>query len=81
MSSFFTLYLSISSLYAIMRITSPTVLGILASGFFVSAAPAKGCNRVDAVYMLLKGSLQSQASSLCVQFLGGDQTIVQTEVR
>ncbi|EAT80192.1 hypothetical protein HBI56_056520 [Parastagonospora nodorum] len=64
-----------------MRVTSPTVLSILASGFFVSAAPAKGCNRVDAVYMLLKGSLQSQASSLCVQFLGGDQTVVQTQIQ
>lgn len=64
-----------------MRITSLTVLSILASGSVVSAAPAKGCNSVDAVYLLLKGSLQSQASSLCVQFLGGYKTVVQTQVR
>ncbi|KAJ4993201.1 hypothetical protein SVAN01_01176 [Stagonosporopsis vannaccii] len=61
-----------------MRISQNIVAAFLANSLFVHAAPAPGCNSVDAVYAILRGPLKVKASSLCLSFLGGDKTALQT---
>ena len=64
-----------------MKFQRPYAILAVAGGSLVTAAPAKGCNPVDAVYMILKGPLKAQAASFCLSFLGGDKTVQQTQVR
>ncbi|KAF1848351.1 uncharacterized protein K460DRAFT_414920 [Cucurbitaria berberidis CBS 394.84] len=55
-------------------------IAVLAYGSTVVAAPAANtCNPVDAVYAILKGSLKNQASSFCLDFLGGHKTVQSTK--
>jgi hypothetical protein len=64
-----------------MHLIRPSVILAVACSSVVSAAPVDKCSPVDTVYAILRGPLKSQASSLCLSFLGGDKTIQQTQVR
>lgn len=64
-----------------MQFKHPYIVLALACGSWVTAAPANECNPVNAVYAILKGPLHTQASSVCLSFLGGDKTVQQTQVR
>ena len=63
-----------------MRSIHYSIITTLAYGSFVIAAPAGGCSPIDAVYVILKGALQAQASSLCLSYLGGDKTVQEIQV-
>jgi hypothetical protein len=65
--------------FAMRSLRLYAIFGV-AGGSLSTAIPAKGCNPVDAVYLVLKGPLKVQASSFCLSFLGGDKTVQQTQV-
>jgi hypothetical protein len=64
-----------------MHFLHPYIILSVACGSLVNAAIVNKCSSVDAVYAILRGPLQAQASSFCLSFLGGDKTVQQTQVR